>query len=403
MALDDRIRDILQHYTTALQKDADERSAALGRALLAAAEEDRLTAEAEAMSAVAAQVAAVRADAEQRLAAEAARIRTEAEQAAGEQLVPLRQELETLRAEAEELRRDRDRLRDVSEQTSTELALLRERAAAAERAIEEAAGQSQGREWVAHAEERQDQLAELDRLSAAARRIGEGHSLSEVLAALGEAIAPETSRTALLVREGEWLEPIALNGFNGVAAGPVPRAEARDLSRGLPFAPLPADHVGYAVPLAVGGQQVGIVYGDDLGERQPAVPAAWPEALEILARHASLRLEALTAIRMVQALGYDRPEAAAAVATTGSTTEDDRSARRYARLLVSEIKLYNEGAVRLGRQNRDLLDRLRAEIDRARDLYEQRVPAHVPARSTYFDDELLQTLADGDPALLGRA
>jgi hypothetical protein len=87
--------------------------------------------------------------------------------------------------------------------------------------------------------------------------------------------------------------------------------------------------------------------------------------------------------------------------TGASSTEDDQSARRYARLLVSEIKLYNESAVRLGRQHRDLFNRLRPEIDRARRLYEQRVPAHVPSRGTYFDDELVQTLADGDPALLG--
>ena len=51
---------------------------------------------------------------------------------------------------------------------------------------------------------------------------------------------------------------------------------------------------------------------------------------------------------------------------------EDDGARRYARLLVSEIKLYNESAVRTGRERRDLLVRLRPEIDRARRLYEER-------------------------------
>jgi hypothetical protein len=83
------------------------------------------------------------------------------------------------------------------------------------------------------------------------------------------------------------------------------------------------------------------------------------------------------------------------------TRDDDASARRYARLLVSEIKLYNESAVRTGRERRDLLARLRPEIDRARRMYEERVPASLGDRATVFQQELIQTLAEGDPALLG--
>jgi hypothetical protein len=70
-------------------------------------------------------------------------------------------------------------------------------------------------------------------------------------------------------------------------------------------------------------------------------------------------------------------------------------------LLVSEIKLYNEAAVRVGRQKRDLLQRLKPEIERARRLYEQRISSNVDSRGALFQQELIQTLADGDPALLG--
>ena len=83
--------------------------------------------------------------------------------------------------------------------------------------------------------------------------------------------------------------------------------------------------------------------------------------------------------------------------------EEDSSARRYARLLVSEIKLYNEAAVRTGREKRDLLSRLGPEIERARRLYEERVSPAVGARAAYFQQELVHTLADGDSALLGGA
>ncbi|MCV4600919.1 hypothetical protein OFC63_33355, partial [Escherichia coli] len=48
-------------------------------------------------------------------------------------------------------------------------------------------------------------------------------------------------------------------------------------------------------------------------------------------------------------------------------------ARRFARLLVSEIKYYNDQNVIAGRQNCDLYDRLRAAIDRSREMYNQRV------------------------------
>ena len=81
--------------------------------------------------------------------------------------------------------------------------------------------------------------------------------------------------------------------------------------------------------------------------------------------------------------------------------EDGDSARRYARLLVSEIKLYNEVAVQIGRQKRDLLARLKPEIDRARNLYFQRISPAVDSRGALFQQELVQTLADGDASLLG--
>jgi hypothetical protein len=55
----------------------------------------------------------------------------------------------------------------------------------------------------------------------------------------------------------------------------------------------------------------------------------------------------------------------------------------------------------VGCQKQDLLQRLHAEIDRARRLYEERVPATVEARQSYFQHELIHTLAGGDPAALG--
>lgn len=86
------------------------------------------------------------------------------------------------------------------------------------------------------------------------------------------------------------------------------------------------------------------------------------------------------------------------------TVEEQRrhdEARRFARLLVSEIRLYNEQAVQDGKANRDIYQRLKDDIDRSREMYEQRVPAEIRTTTNYFFEELVRTLADGDPDALG--
>ncbi|MER3633201.1 MAG: hypothetical protein C4325_14440, partial [Blastocatellia bacterium] len=76
-------------------------------------------------------------------------------------------------------------------------------------------------------------------------------------------------------------------------------------------------------------------------------------------------------------------------------------ARRFARLLVSEIKLYNEQKVVEGRHNGDLYDRLREAIDRSREVYEKRIEPVVAAKFDYFHYELVNGLAEGDESKLG--
>jgi hypothetical protein len=85
----------------------------------------------------------------------------------------------------------------------------------------------------------------------------------------------------------------------------------------------------------------------------------------------------------------------------GTTDAQQDEARRLARLLVSEIKLYNEDQVELGRRNLDLYKRLREDIDRSRQMYEDRVDAKVRASSDYFQQELVRILAGGDVKALG--
>ena len=96
--------------------------------------------------------------------------------------------------------------------------------------------------------------------------------------------------------------------------------------------------------------------------------------------------------------------AASTQAASGAIGEEEKAhndARRFARLLVSEIKLYNEQKVAEGRRGGDLYDRLKEDIDRSRQMYEKRVTPSVATKFDYFYDELVGTLAEGDPSKLG--
>ncbi|MGA9527875.1 MAG: hypothetical protein WBS24_07165 [Terriglobales bacterium] len=76
-------------------------------------------------------------------------------------------------------------------------------------------------------------------------------------------------------------------------------------------------------------------------------------------------------------------------------------ARRFARLLVDEIKLYNQAKVAKGRKNKDLSECLKEEIDKSRATYQQRYGSTVAASGNYFQHELVRSLAEGDASLMG--
>jgi hypothetical protein len=202
-------------------------------------------------------------------------------------------------------------------------------------------------------------------------------------------------------------------------------ASEDDDAAGLAFARLSPGQRCVAVPLAVGGQVVAVLYADsggDSGTRNPERSALelepestglehthWSrepralhvETLEILGLHASRCLEALTAMKAAQwlaAQGRIRPEPGSREDSDGA--DEYVAARRYARLLVSEIKLYHEPQVAAGRRDRDLATRLGREIARVHALYEERVPATVREHTDYVREELIRTLADGDASLI---
>jgi hypothetical protein len=81
--------------------------------------------------------------------------------------------------------------------------------------------------------------------------------------------------------------------------------------------------------------------------------------------------------------------------------KNHRDAKRFAKLLVSEVELYNKAKVAEGRKNGDLYKRLKSDIDRSRQTYEKRFGKTVGKQHDYFHEELIRTLAGNESSLLG--
>lgn len=335
------------------------------------------------------------------------RAQADLERALGD-LERARADLQRSQAQAEEIRADA--ARDLAQARE---ALHVERAAAADAvaaARDVPAGSARGASEVL----------------SALRAIDESSSLTAALAAAVRGAALESPRVALFIVNGAALQEWPVDGVPSVDAGPI-RSNGREagfladvLRRGEAlaidgtngavaptFAGLAPGRRAIAVPFVLGGQPVAVLYADEGSDGQPL--DSWLDTVQILGRHAASVVTALTVVRTAQALrlisepagDHGGSLAPGALAAAGGNDEEAQGARRYAKLLVSEIKLYNEGAVRVGRERRDLQLRLKDEIERARRLYDERIAATIPARDTYFQQELVQTLADGDPSLLG--
>ena len=100
-----------------------------------------------------------------------------------------------------------------------------------------------------------------------------------------------------------------------------------------------------------------------------------------------------------------RPATGTATGSVKALSPDEQKAhedaKRFARLVVSEIKLYNESKVNEGRRNKDIYERLKEDIERGRQMYADRVPAGVRDATNYFFEELVRILAGGDAGALG--
>ena len=381
-----------------------------------------------------AEVDKTRADAE-RAQTEAGNVRADAETARAEAQTA-RAEVDASRAETEAVRaqskQEIDRIQAEIETTRKTAAVEAEevlvaRLTAAHGASERKTADAVGR---AYTDSHQTELSRAARLVDAIRNLDDARGLSEVLERLVQCSGHEVDRAAVLLVKGKRLSGWRLAGFTpggpparsidlgmeeaGLAGAVVksglPASRPSDAATGPglpPFAAGSGERHAMALPVCVGGEVVAVLYADAPRVDEPSSDARWPAILEVLVRHASRALEAMT-VEQAAGLSLPRPMARGSHTAVPGPVEqaaggDEDTARRYARLLLSEIRMYHEPIVNEGRRSRDLMSRLHGEIERARRLYEARVPESLQARAEYFDQELVRTLAGGDRTLLGSA
>jgi hypothetical protein len=268
-----------------------------------------------------------------------------------------------------------------------------------------------------------------DLLNAAAAAIHESGSQADILRHLLEGEARFAGRVALFVVKGN-----AISGWQGIGfedndaiktlsiqtgSGLVGKAiHARNPAAGpaqefdagfVKSMKSPADGQCLVLPLVVKDKVAAMIYAD-----AGTVPGGTLDSsgLQALTRFAAIWLE-LAALRKAggSSATEEVPQPAVAMAAsapvsspaTAGSDEDElhKKARRFAKLLVEEIKLYNQPRVEEGRQHKDLYDRLKVDIEKSRSTYDKRYAESAVASADYFTQELIRILADNDASLMG--
>ena len=116
-------------------------------------------------------------------------------------------------------------------------------------------------------------------------------------------------------------------------------------------------------------------------------------------RHAAAAAVGAAEIVAAPSAQPDEEPASAPGSASEHEAEVHRKAQRFARLLVDEIKLYNQAKVAEGRKNKDLYDRLKDDIEKSRTTYKKRYGN--TAATDYFQAELVRSLAEDDVSVMG--
>jgi hypothetical protein len=273
-----------------------------------------------------------------------------------------------------------------------------------------------------------------EQISTALAGIHDAASQAEILKKLLEGAAQFAPRVALFVVRGGSVTGWQASGFEDnevisgaslpmssplvarsiqdrrAAEGPTAQFDASLMRKLKP----PAAGRCVVLPLVVKDKVAALLYVDSGSSSDNNYQSA---PLSSLMRFAGVWLE-LSALRKSERIPGEESQPAAAPASamasptvpapvsapeksTETDSEVGKKARRFAKLLVEEIKLYNENKVTEGRENRDLYERLKEDIEKSRATYEKRYGQSLAASGEYFNQELVRILADNDITLMG--
>jgi hypothetical protein len=205
----------------------------------------------------------------------------------------------------------------------------------------------------------------------------------------------DSAALELLVRvTSAWLEVASLRKQAHKEEGSEPTAPAPEKEKieSAPAVQAAAAHAAAAGP------------SDPFAAHAPrhVVPVSVPTPPPV-----SIPLEQPVAVAQAEPIAVGAAAAAPALAPdpfANLSPEDadvHRKAQRFARLLVDEIKLYNQAKVAEGRKNKDLYDRLREDIEKSRGTFQKRYGNSAASGADYFSQELVRSLAEDDAAIMG--
>jgi len=269
-----------------------------------------------------------------------------------------------------------------------------------------------------------------DLLNAAVASVQDATSQTDILKALLEGSTQFSRRSALFVvrastatgwqargfADDDAIKIITVDCAAGLAARVVEShtpsgaaAEEFD-SRFVQRFGAPSDGNVLLLPLVIKSKVAALVYADGGSDGAPGLDRS---AMELLIRTTGLWLELLSFRKSIPtetahtenqaATAAAAPAAAVAKPAAAPAPVEDEvhiKAKRFAKLLVEEIKLYNHEKVAEGRNHKDLYDRLKDDIDKSRATYDHRYGQTV-SDVDYFTLELVRILGDNDRASLG--
>ncbi len=93
-------------------------------------------------------------------------------------------------------------------------------------------------------------------------------------------------------------------------------------------------------------------------------------------------------LREEQIFEMRKEEIKPVLATSSVGNQQVEAARRFARIILSDIALYNQGAVEAGVRDGNFEQALAAELKEGRDLYNGRISGEVTATGDYFAEEM---------------